>query len=61
MNTQNTSVDLTQSGELNAIPWRDLNEKREFSDFLELALVDQLRADTGAQTTTNVPITDPPV
>jgi len=38
MDIQDDSVELTQPGELNAIPWHDLNEKREFSEYLELAL-----------------------
>jgi len=59
MNTQNSSVDLTQPGELNAIPWRDLNEKREFSEYLELALSGA--ADTRADEDMTIAMGDRPI
>lgn len=40
METQNDPPDLTPPCELNAVPWHDLTEKRQFLDGLDSMLMD---------------------
>ncbi len=45
MESQNDSPDLTPPCELNAVPWHDLTEKRQFLDGLDSMLMDYLPTD----------------